>query len=263
MNNIKIGLVIATYESAENLERALEPWLAIKNDYKVILSAFHAVFEEYIDLGKPILSSDGTVGILNKLKSENKLDYLNISEIPLSEAAARTLALEPLLKEKVDYVWILDAQDEIYTTDQIKFIINYIQKKTDECVFKINFRNYVFSEKEYLVDNFVPPRIWKVNCPPFFLEKFNFDNDCLYKFGDKIVSDKCLRTKIIPNDPVRHNSWVGSKERLSGKCFYQEKHFAHGSGCSYKFNDSENKLEFNLEYFAKTKQTLPKVIKEY
>lgn len=262
MNNIKIGLVIATYESAENLERSLEPWLAIKNDYNVILSAFHAVFEEHHQNGKPILSVDGTVDILKTLKNDKKLDYLNISDTPLSEAAARTLAIEPLLKDVVDYVWILDAQDEIYTTDQIKNIINYIIKYPDVAVFKICFQNHVIRENTVLKDAFIPNRIWKVKSLPFILDKFSWDNDCFYKRGEEIISDKFLKTKTIPQNLVfvKHLSWVGSKERLIDKINYQNLHFGErvgGFGCGYKWNYGENKLEFNPNYFASVKQPIP------
>lgn len=259
---MKIGLVIAAFNSAENIERALEPFLTLKNDCNLVLSAFHAVFEEYSSFGVSARSDIETIEILKNLKNENKLDYLNISEIPLSEAAARTLALEPLLKENVDYVWILDAQDEIYTEKEIKNIINNIQKNQDVSVFKICFQNHVIEENIVLKDAFIPNRIWKVKNPPFILKNFNWDNDCVYQSGGQLASDKFFRSKVIPQSQVfiKHLSWVGSKERLINKINYQNAHFGEkvgGFGCGYRWNYGEDKLEFNPNYFAATKQQIP------
>lgn len=262
---MKIGLVIAAFNSAENIERALEPFLELKKDFNVVLSAFHAVFEEYSSFGVSAGSDVETIEILNQLKNDNKLDYLNISKTPLSEAAARTLALEPLLKENVDYVFLLDAADEDYTVEQVKNIINYIVKNPEVAVFKVCFQNHVIKENLVLKEPFIPNRIWKVKNLPFTLKNYNWDNDCLYQNREQIVSDKCFKAKIIPQSLVfvRHLSWVGSKERLIGKINYQNAHFGEkvgGFGCGYRWNYGNDCLEFNPNYFASTKQQIPEVV---
>jgi len=250
MNDFKFGIILAAYNSSGTIDSCLRSWIEFqKNNNNLEICAISLPFEEYKEIGH---EEDNTAEILVK-------DY-NIETITqpryIKESDARTLAYNQLIDKGCDYVWILDA-DEIYTEDEISGIIRFVSLNEFVNSFNINFKNYVFDGNCW-IDGFCPPRIFKTNGS----KGFYWDNDMVYSVNDstKDISYKNLSQMVIPKRVahVKHLTWINN-ETTKNKIKYQEKHFNNGAGCSYKWNDQQNCLEFNEEYFKKTGETIPKL----
>ena len=86
----------------------------------------------------------------------------------------------------VDFVWLLD-QDEFYSEEDIRGAINYIKNSEKVPTYKINFKNFVFSEDQY-VDDFNPPRIFCANVNgQKTLSHFFYENDVMYNIDNKFI----------------------------------------------------------------------------
>jgi hypothetical protein len=62
---------------------------------------------------------------------------------------------------------------------------------------------------------------------------------------------------IIPisiGKEIQHFSWLNN-EKSKKKCEYQKRHFS--GVCGYKWNEKENKLEFNELYYRSIGQFIP------
>lgn len=257
---MKIGISAIGYECAEHLDKVLEPWLLCKNkigetEDQFYISVAHGVFPETYKLGFPTLSQDGTIEKLQQYEKEKKIDYFQVLNTPTFEKDIRNATLPFLFYNEIDILWLLDLQDEIYTEVQIYNIINYIQN-SDKDWFKINFKNYVFDESTY-VDDFVAPRIWKNNTNNG-INQFYYDNEIIFNNGKKANE---LPNELIPREIsfIKHLSWVGSKEYLQRKINFQKIHYGN---CSYIWNDQNNKLDFNLDYYSKINKEPPIIYKD-
>ena len=253
--NKKIGISAIGYECKEHLWEVLSPWRELRTKYpnQFFISVAHGVFPETKSLGFPILSLDGTIQDLELCYNSGIIDNLNILQYPAYEKDIRNTTLPFLFSKDIDYLWLLDLQDEIYTNKNILSILDFIQQESFIPTFKINFKNYVFDLNHY-VDDFIAPRIWN-NQLYNGIDKFYYDNDILFKNGSKANS---LSIKTIPKNIafVNHLSWVGSKEYLNRKIEFQKKHYGQ---CSYRWNDNKNSLEFDLDYYEKYNILVPEV----
>ena len=256
---MRVGLLMSVYDAADYLESCLDVFHKYNQTVsnKILISVVHNCFLENHKNGEPLLSSDGTIEILNKFKSLGCIDYLFILEKPSLENEARNVALEPLLDQGVDYIWN-QGSDEILKSGELSAIFNYINNDNLTAWYSINYKNYVFNDKSW-VDGFCPPRIFKSKLGRLKIKGFYWDDDVEYITENGIVcSYKNLSSRVIPKNIafVDHYTWL-SNERSRKKVLYQEKHFAGGAGCSYKWNYDLNKLEFNLDYFKRTGQNIP------
>lgn len=255
---MKIGVTSIGYECVEHMDKVLEPWLDLKyndNDLDIVIGASHGVFPETNKLGYSVYSLDGTIQKLQQLNDKKDIDYIHISPVPIYEKDLRNSNVQFLLSQNIDLLWLLDLQDEIYTVQQIKEIVRYVES-SDKDWFKINFKNYVFNDSTY-IDDFVVPRIWKNNVNEGIMG-FYYDNDIVYN-NQKPAND--LPFEIIPRDIgfIKHLSWVGSKEYLLRKIEFQKIHYGD---CSYSWDDAKNCLSFNEEYYSKFNKDKPQLFKE-
>lgn len=262
---MKIGVLVCGYDCAAEINEVLAPWKEAKENklcgHEFVLSMVYGQFTEWAELF-------GTKTFEEKQKDCPKPDGVDhmrwASEN--SEAGIRNLALKSLLESDCDVIWLLDA-DEYYTVANLQAILNVITLSPWEAWFSIAFKNYVFNKKEYLIDPFQPPRIFRVSTCGYKLKEFYYDNDVTYagtivegnSFVNKQVSYKELPSKVIPQNRawVRHESWLNN-QRSKAKVAYQEKHFAHGAGCSFAWDKLYDSLTWNPEYFKKTGQTIPR-----
>jgi hypothetical protein len=200
-----------------------------------------------------------------------KIDYFNFKnkspferEESLYEYEARQLALVPLLADKCDYIVLLDILDEFWTETEISNLIEYISRDENQYYvwFKVRYKNIILDGKHY-VDDFAPPRVFKVNINnQLKLDKFFFDNDIYYKSEHGVEIDyRQLPNKEIPRNLVfpRHETWLDNEESRR-KILYHEKHFKNGFGCSYKWENGH--LKINEEYYQKLGISLPIVYKD-
>ena len=249
---MKIGLIASAYNCAEFLEECLEPWELLKegSDHELYCSFIHNCFTENEELGLSLDSSDSTSEILEDKYNNGFLDYYNFSTKYLKEADARNVCLRNVLQDDVDYVWTLGL-DEVYTLEEIKMILNFVKINPLVDWFKVNYKNYVFDGDAW-VDGFCPPRIFKVNCHGGLKELY-YDDDFVYADG---TDYKKLSNLEIPASiaHVKHMTWLHTNGKA--KVEYQKLRWGD-TGCSYSWNYSENKLEFNQDFYDKIKQPLP------
>jgi hypothetical protein len=256
--NKKIGISAIGYECKEHLWNVLAPWRNLRSEYpnQFFISVAHGIFPETRSLGFPILSLDGTTADLEMGYNSGIIDNLNILQYPAYEKDIRNQTLPFLFSKDIDYLWLLDLQDEIYTEQEILSILSFISTENFIPTFKINFKNYIFDLSHY-IDDFIAPRIWN-NKLYDGVDKFFYDNDVIFKNGSRADH---LPTKLIPNNIafVKHLSWVGSKEYLNRKIEFQKKHYGH---CSYFWNHDKDCLDFDLNYYQKYNKELPTVHKD-
>lgn len=263
------------YNCAEHLDDVLSAFMATKKMSKEILvglevtiSVAHGVFPEIAQLGFPTHSTDGTENKLREYFEKGydtrkhlthmadsdvliKLDKLVIADKPIFEKDLRNLTLEGFNLQDYDLLWLLDLQDEIYTLDNIMEALNCINRSKFTDWFKINFKNYVI-DNETWIDGFCPPRIWRTK-PHGGIKGFYYDNEIEYNDGSRAPNHPSApipRGKVF----VKHLSWVGSPEYLQRKIQFQKLHYGH---CSYRWNETEGKLEFDPEYYKKTGEGQP------
>ena len=249
---MKIGILGCGYNCADNLDKRLQPWFLAALNNNLIFSFVSCPFEHF-----KISDNSKTLDLLDSLKQKNLIQYLYTSESQFTESESRNHALRPLLKESVEYVWLLDLSDEYYKLEEINKIINYIQKNDLYDWFSINFKNYIFDGDQW-IDDFCPPRIFKNNLIKK-IKHFYWDNDIIYEHNNIEINYKSLSESKIPKNiaHIKHMTWLhyNGKEKYE----YQIKHFGD---CSYKWNEEHNKLEFNYDFYKKHNLSFPVIYQD-
>ena len=261
----KIGVVFCCYGNPKYVNNCIEPWVALKGSYNIKIAAVHGQFLEYNLAGlkdddfetQTILKDFNFYGAIDYLWLQNDYnifypDSQNIKIDYRKESDIRNEGLKFLLKDNIDYLFILD-NDEFYSLEQIKNILDYIIKEDNEYQswFSIPFKNYIFDCGTW-ISGFCPPRIFKIRIGNGKkLLNFYFDNDVYYEDGKDLYNYKSFPNKKIPenllNGGIKHITWT--HENGENKEKYQRAHF--NGICSYKFNKEKNKLEFDIEGFYK------------
>jgi len=236
---MKIGILAVSYNCAGDIDNVLSPF---KGD-SFVISACNIQFDKF-----DIPPDEDT---LIKLYETPEVQHISTSVCPLPEAEARNLALKYLLYRDVDYVWLVDG-DEFYTDKEVNAITKILSETSHGPYFSINFKNYVFDGRTW-ISGFCPPRIFS-NRIHGGISSFYWDNDVSYNDG---TDYKRLPNAKIPESVanVRHMTWLhtNGKEKVR----YQLKHFGE---CSYSWNSSLERLEFNEAYYLKNKVKKPELI---
>ena len=255
---MKIGFLLCAYNQEEFIHDCLRDLVKFSKENGHIISAASVPFKEYEDMG---VESDDTTNILKERLFWMDIDYLIDEPKFISEAEARTLALNPILEEECTHLFMLDS-DEIFSYEQLNNIVNFIAKDPFIDWYSISYKNYVGNG--YLEEPFTPPRIFKVNVKGGKLKEFYWDNDLVYEIDGEKVDYKSLSNKIVPKEIANpdHFSWTNTEKNKS-KIKYHEIHFGppKGTGCSYKWDETQG-IIINPEYYQKIGQTPPKIIYE-
>lgn len=255
-----LGLHFSAYDSVEYLERFLAPWLEFKQKHGLIkISAGHACFKEFQEMGFPIKSKDGTHELLEEKHRKGEIDYNIFIEQSMGEADARTEILQPLLRDDISLLWIT-APDEIITLKQIEAALNYVKKDPYLIWYRFELKNLTFTEKTY-IRGFCPPRIF-TNNRGYKIVHFRGDDELIYEKDGQMIDYLQLPHKQIPFNicaPL-HYTWLDD-ERSRGKVRYQEKRWnpPNGNGCSFKINQ-EGKLDWNYEAYKRVNQHTPELL---
>lgn len=254
---MRIGVLLSLFREKDFIEPCLAPWLALKQaGLDIVISVVYARFEGN-DLAET--EDDGSIEKLHEYLERGDIDYCIFPANVLSEHAARNLALKPLIDNGIDYLYLLGV-DEIYKESEIKNILKYVKDNPLSDYFNINFKNYTFDSKTY-TKGFCPPRIYKIQIPAGKLDSLYYDDDCKYLSKDgKYIDYKSLSCKKIPENIafIDHHTWYG--ERAKNKVAYQKAHFSHSpAGCSFDWDEKENKLIFNENYYKITGQAKPEL----
>lgn len=254
---MKIGIIFTIFNCAESVDKFLEVWKLVKFippdlQDNFIFSCVSVPFDKF-EVGK----IDNTAEII---KSKNIMDFLYVDENPRSEIEARGICLEFLKNQNCEIIWQIDS-DEQFSAGNIYKILEFVKLNPKIAWFLVSYKNYVFDSKTYLAAPFQPARIYRVDFPPYKLGGFRDDNNLTFfkeGNGKKIeFPDLFLKSKIIPPEVafVPHYSWM-SDERSRAKINYQK---ARGWTPSFRWNEQENKLEFNPAAYP---NGFPKVITE-
>jgi hypothetical protein len=252
---VKIGILCNLYGFPNYLDRVLTPWLDFKDEF--IFAAASVKFDQYININ--YIKEDATTKELLKTKYSNLISYIYSDEVS-NDSIVRNKPLEYLIKQGVDYIWLLDG-DEFYTKQEILNIKNFVLNQEFICWFRLNFKNY-FNNEYTWIDGFCPPRIFKTNFNKLKIDSFYFENDINYSDGNSLIDYKKLSNLEIPKNlaHIKHYSWCGDKEFLRNKVKYQN--FRYNGICSYKWNISEEKLELNDDFYKNYNIPKPTIHKE-
>lgn len=262
---MKIGIIAQGRNCADVLDEVLAPWIEAMKKHDIHICLVTATFKEMEKLGEPHHNTDNTMDKFWEYTGKHPDNFTMVQfNTYVSEAQSRNEGRASLQKLGVDLIWLLDLSDEYYTVEQIDRIIEFVKSEPFATWFRLSFKNYVFDKKTYLAQPFTPPRIWRANIGGYKLSDCVYDNDFQYLnvIGAQI-SDKQLSNYIIPKGVawIKHYSWMNDA-RGKSKVAYQMAHFSFGAGCSYKWNDEKNCLEWNKDYFKKVGEVIPKVEKE-
>lgn len=260
MRKFKIGITMIGYECQEQLEKVLPYWIRLKENppansriESIKIGFTHGCFEETAKLGFPILSTDGTIEHLMKLKDTDSIDYLQIRDTPQKEYEMWTNGFQTF-KDDIDLLWMLNT-DEFWELDEIENVLKYIENNDLLDFYKVNFKNFCIDEDTW-IDDFIVPRIWWAK-KQGGIKRFYQDDLLEYNNGKKDV--QCSHLTIPPSVAFpKHYSWVGSKAYLQRKLNFQKLRYG---GSSYRWNDITDKLELNDDYYrsiGKPKPTLNK-----
>lgn len=260
---MKIGLLYNAYNSIDYLERQLIPWEKFKekSSHELVIGISDGKFSGYSDDNPNVNSNDGTSELLKKKFDEGVVNFLLTENSQRLEHEIRSDLSQFLILSSCDVI-MLSGTDEMFEVNQIENIFNFVGANYSTAYFSIFYKNLVFDEKHWI--DFCPSRIWRVAYGNYKLTGFYWDDDMFYTDREgKIVKDKALPTRSIPKFKayVKHETWLSNK-RSKEKVEYHNKHFAHGAGCSYKWNYELNRLEFNEEYYKKTGQAIPVLLTE-
>lgn len=248
---MRFGVIYTGFNNFKYTKESILPWIFLKYTYpeNFFISAVSVPFLEYKGEEE---KEDGTTELLKTLSKAKIIDYCFTEPKYIKENEARNLALWAVLKKGIDYIFIVDS-DELYKTQEIINIINFIKENNYEG-YKINFKNYIFDGKSYL-EGFCPPRIYKNNIYGG-INSFYWDNEIIYNNNK---TDKDIRFINIPKEIafIKHMTWLneGGKEKVK----YHHKHFG---GCSYIWDEKENSLKLDLEYYDKMGYERPVIHKE-
>tara|TARA_Y100000401_G_scaffold117447_1_gene126288 strand:+ start:2175 stop:2939 length:765 start_codon:yes stop_codon:yes gene_type:complete len=250
---MKIGLLCNFYGFPEYTDRCLKPWLNIKEVEKVAVSSYQ--YSDYVKCGWDFDDTETPKQLLEDYRGF--VNYICIGKDG-DDSFSRNAPLQHLTAHDLDYVWLLD-QDEFYSEEQIKNTINYIKNSKDSCTYRINFKNFVFTESQY-VEDFIAPRIFSVKINgQKSLSHFYYENDVAYNINNEMIDYKNLSMSDIPQEECYpdHYSWVGSPEFLKAKVKYQLKRY--NGICSYKWDEEKNSLSFNEDFYSRFKLEKPEV----
>jgi hypothetical protein len=250
---MKIGLLCNFYGFPQYTDKVLSAWKNIKEISCTAVSSYK--YQDYAECGWDVDDTETPIQLLTEHR--DFIDYICLGK-QSNDSFSRNSPLNHLLTHDIDYIWLLD-QDEIYSEEEINNVIEFIKNNQNYCTYKINFKNFVFSEKTY-IEGFNPPRIFAVNANgKKTISHFYYENDIAYNINNQLIDYKQLPILEIPKEicnPI-HYSWCGDSEFLKAKVNYQLKRY--NGICSYKWNEKENQLEFNQEFYKMTCTEIPKI----
>lgn len=250
---MKLGIIISVYNGIEFLEECLKDWIALREKFDIKIAVVDCLFSKFS--GETPNSNDGTVELLEKYAKDKKIDFFRKLPSGLEENQARNVGIGYLINnEKVSHI-LTTAPDEIFSKEQIEYLINYLSSQKEKALFYIDYKNYVGSRDTYIL-GFCPKRIWVVDIGNFIFNGLIHDDDGVYfdKIHKKNIIDSRFPSETIPNLKVKHYSWLDG-ETSRKKIEYQK---ARNWLCSYKIENG--KVSFNEEFYKANPQIKTPVI---
>jgi len=257
----KIGLIYCGFGNIEYVKESIPVWLKAREQKTGgntwIISAVSVPFKEYKDT--EFANDECATEYLKTLP----LDYLVTEPKFVSEAEARNKALFYLLEQGCDWVFLADS-DEFYTLDNISNIARFIARDSLTAWFSFSYKNYIFDNHKYLATPFTPPRAFRVSSGVYKMGFFYHDNEPYYEHkvtGEQKDFKEFSNRNIPPTiSLVAHHTWP-SDERGKLKQRYQAQRWGQ-QYCSFRWNEAENKLEFNPDYYNMVGKPIPEVLSD-
>lgn len=261
MKKNKIGVIYCAFGDLDYAKKSLPAWLNARDtnlsDNQWVITAVSVPFKGYED--SPFSKDFSTT---EWLKTQ-PLDYLVTEPLFMEEKDARNKALFYLLEQGCDWIYLADS-DEFFSRQDIFNIARFISKDALTTWFSFSYKNYVFNENTYLEEPFAPPRAFKVDAGSYKLAAFYHDNEVYY--NGKITRDtkdfKSFSNRNVPKTVswVTHMTWM-SNDRGRNKQNYQSSRWG-SKFCSFIWNEKEQKLEFNPEYYAMVDKPIPNLLSD-
>lgn len=246
MNNLKIGVLFASYNCADHIDRCFQPWLNLREELNLVLASTNGRYD-LSDLKFDYKGNDSLIKLLGK-----NLDFLAHSTSVnhrWSEEQSRTYMLNYMLDRKVDLMFVVDA-DEFYTEEQIRNILKYVQENSNYDAYNVQFKNYVI-KLPYWIEGFNKSVVYwcdrhgGIKC-------FNFD--CEIAYNDGTIIQKNTNVNIISKNIafVEHYSWLENDPRTKEKTVLQNvKYFGEENlKCAFSY-DENNNLIINENFYKK------------
>jgi hypothetical protein len=258
---MKIGVIFTIYNCEEYLENCLQPWFDLKSEYEFVFTVNSGMFKDYRELGIP----DNNGPTLKKI-IDWEFDFILATKGSnlLDEDTSRNLCLNYLKPMECDLICLVDG-DEIYTTDQIRSIMDYIQENPSYDQYGICFKNHTI-RKGLFLNNFIRKSIYWMNRYGG-INKFHFDSEFFYYEDNANYTN----TTTIPREIafVEHYSWISDDPRTQCKIQYQNMRYVGPLGnfpenlrCSYIWDKERDKLEFNKDYWTSEGKTQVPMLRE-
>lgn len=247
MGSTKLGIIYLSYGRPELDEKALEPFIQLREDGICKIAAASSIFPEYLD----VIEDKETYKRLKKLKEDNKIDYLYNNSIIYSETSLRTVLLKQL--GDCEYILLVDA-DEIFDVSQIKAALEFSDRFPDIYYFDLAFRQYFRDEQHHIGIEYFK-RLFRNNSNDS-ITQFYFDCDAEFTSGkDQIKARGKIPQGVLT---VEHYTWVNSVAK--NKIIYQTKRWGQDL-CSFKWNEQLNQVELNENHYIKYNKPLPQIYK--
>jgi FkbM family methyltransferase len=251
-SNLKIGVLFASYNCADHIDRCFQPWLNLREELNLVLASTNGRYD-LSDLKFDYKGNDSLIKLLGK-----NLDFLVHSTSVnhrWSEEQSRTYMLNYMLDRKVDLIFVIDA-DEFYTEEQIRKILKYVQENPSYDAYNVQFKNYVI-KLPYWIEGFNKSVIYwcsrhnGIKC-------FNFD--CEIAYNDGTIIQKNTNVNIIPKNIafVDHYSWLENDPRTKEKTVLQNVKYSGEENlkCAFCYDDNNN-LIVNENFYKKRIGLLP------
>jgi hypothetical protein len=250
--DMKIGILFASYNCADYIDRCFQPWLNLREELNLVLASTNGRYD--LSIKEP--DTKGSHSLLKLIGKD--LDFLVHSSGKnnrWSEEQSRTYMLNFMNDQKVDLIWCVDA-DEFYSENDIKKILNYIKDNNQYDAYSVQFKNYVF-ELPYWIDGFQKDVIYWMNRHSG-IKCFNFDNDITY--NDNTITQTNNNKATIPKyiAHIDHSTWLNNDSRIPEKIRNQNIKYDGpvGAKCAYLY-DETNKLTFNDLFFKSRNLEIP------
>ena len=259
----RVGVIAVGRDCADVMDAVLAPWIEAMDRHDIHMCFVMATFKGMEGLLPPTVDRDTAAMVVAKGYGNSRFTW-KLFEDYATEAEVREAGRSVLMERGCDLIWMLDL-DEFYTGRDIDSILAFVAARPLVPWFRLSLKNYVFDNRTYLVQPFQPPRLWRCKVGDRVLARVSYDNDCVYARPDgaDAVEDKALPCVTIPPSVawVKHLSWMNdARGRL--KVVYQTRHFAHGAGCSFGWDDARGGLIWNESYFKKTRQPIPETAQD-
>jgi len=268
---MKIGVVVVGYR-CERLNEVLAPWVDLKHGLQDDLGGFISNKPENLDVqicwvssvfkdsGYGEYDNEANANILRFYEQSGAIDkFIEIKDHQIKDFESRAIAWDYLKSTNPDIVIQLDG-DEFWTYKEIQKALGFVKRNPYVSCFRVRFKNYLgpIEDKTYVTD-FSPLRIInnKLNGG---IKQWYHDNDAEMNDGSRTET---LATLTIPSQICfpAHYSWTYGKDptRIINKEKFQRKTLGV---CSYKWNEKEAKLGFDMGYYMKLGVCPPEVFKD-